>query len=108
MLLAARDRRAKPARDDKLMTDWNGLAIRSLARAGAAFERPDWVQAAIAAYDYVRKVSGEGDRLYHNFEGGKRGEDSGWEKYRVSDSFEPSAIIHLPSSLQAGVWPPLA
>ena len=61
-------------RDDKLMTDWNGLAIRSIALAGAVFERPDWVRAAIAAYDYVRQVSGEGDVLYHSYAEGQRGE----------------------------------
>jgi uncharacterized protein YyaL (SSP411 family) len=74
LLLAARAKRTAPQRDDKLMTDWNGLAIRALARAGAVFERPDWVQAAITAYDYVRKVSGEGEMLYHNYVDGKHGQ----------------------------------
>ena len=74
MLLASRDKRVRPMRDDKLLTDWNGIAIRALAQAGAVFERPDWIRAAIAAYDYVRKVSGEGDTLYHAYVEGVRGE----------------------------------
>ena len=74
LLLAARDKRVRPQRDDMLLTDWNAITIRALAFAGAVFERPDWIRAAIAAYDYVRKVSGEGETLYHSYAEGVRGE----------------------------------
>jgi uncharacterized protein YyaL (SSP411 family) len=74
LLLAAREKRIRPQREDAILADWNALAIRSIAQAGAVFERPDWVQAAVAAYDHVKKVLGEGDTLYHSWAGGKRGE----------------------------------
>ena len=37
-LLAARDRRPQPKRDDKVLAGWNGLAIAALAEAAAAFD----------------------------------------------------------------------
>jgi len=48
-LLTARAERARPARDDKVVAAWNGLAITSLAEAGVLFEEPRYVDAAVAA-----------------------------------------------------------
>ncbi|MES2255959.1 MAG: thioredoxin domain-containing protein [Pseudomonadota bacterium] len=73
LLLAARDKRVKPARDETLLADWNGLAISALAQAGAALDRADWVKAAITAFDQAVKALGDGDRLYHSANGGVRG-----------------------------------
>jgi hypothetical protein len=73
LMLAARDKRMRPARDETLMADWNGLAISALAQAGAALDHPDWTKTAITAFDTVVKLLGDGDRLYHSANGGKRG-----------------------------------
>jgi uncharacterized protein YyaL (SSP411 family) len=45
-LYAARSRRPPPARDDKVIAAWNGLAVAALAEAGVAFGRPDYLDAA--------------------------------------------------------------
>jgi uncharacterized protein len=45
-LLAIRERRPKPLRDDKAIASWNGLALAALAEAGWRLGRPDWVDAA--------------------------------------------------------------
>ncbi|MEO6350598.1 MAG: thioredoxin domain-containing protein [Candidatus Limnocylindrales bacterium] len=52
-LLAVRERRAQPGRDDKVLTAWNGLMIAAFADAGAAMHRPDWTAAAERAADLL-------------------------------------------------------
>ncbi|EHY88844.1 thioredoxin domain-containing protein [Saccharomonospora azurea] len=52
-LLEARNARPQPARDDKVIAAWNGLAITALAEAGVALQRPEWVEAAVAAGAFV-------------------------------------------------------
>ena len=51
-LLAARDRRPQPRRDDKIVTADNALAIRALAQAGMALDDAAWVAAAVRAADW--------------------------------------------------------
>ncbi len=48
-LRAAREKRPKPARDPKVLADWNGLMIAALSRAARAFDRPDYLMAASRA-----------------------------------------------------------
>jgi uncharacterized protein len=45
-VLAERDRRPQPFRDDKALASWNGLALAALAEAGYRLERADWLDAA--------------------------------------------------------------
>ena len=71
LLLAARAKRVAPQRDDKVLTDWNGMTITALAQAGAAFRRPEWIQEAVKTFDFIVATHGEGDRLCHSSRGGK-------------------------------------
>lgn len=45
-LLAVRDKRVWPGRDDKVLADWNAMIVVALAEAALAFDRPDWLAAA--------------------------------------------------------------
>ncbi len=62
-LLAARALRTRPARDDKVVAAWNGLAIAALAEAGLLFDRADFVAAATAAADLLAAVHYRDGRL---------------------------------------------
>lgn len=53
-LLRARAKRVRPARDDKVLADWNALAVAALCRASAVFERPEWLAHAATVFDFVR------------------------------------------------------
>jgi uncharacterized protein len=52
-LFAERERRPKPARDDKAIASWNGLALAALAESGRALERRDWVEAAVRLGEFL-------------------------------------------------------
>jgi uncharacterized protein YyaL (SSP411 family) len=52
-LLAARQLRIRPARDDKVVAAWNGLAIATLAEAGLVLERPEFTEAAVGAAELI-------------------------------------------------------
>ena len=66
MLLTARQKRNRPLRDERLLADQNGLAIAALARAGRIFERPEWIEAAVKAFDAIVATLGQADnRLQH-------------------------------------------
>jgi uncharacterized protein YyaL (SSP411 family) len=70
-LFAERAKRVKPGWDDKVLADWNGLAIKALAKAGDAFRMPDWIAMAEAAYAFVSSRMAAGDRLYHAYRAGR-------------------------------------
>ncbi|HSU05977.1 MAG TPA: thioredoxin domain-containing protein, partial [Acetobacteraceae bacterium] len=66
MLFTARASRIRPGRDDKVLADWNGLAIAGLARAAAVFGRPDWLARAELACDFVlHELAGPDSRVQH-------------------------------------------
>ncbi|HET6725046.1 MAG TPA: thioredoxin domain-containing protein [Gammaproteobacteria bacterium] len=54
-LLQTRVERVPPARDEKTLTAWNGLAIRGMAAAGALLGEPRWLDSATRALDFVRE-----------------------------------------------------
>ena len=55
-LLAARERRVRPGLDDKVLTEWNGLMLATLAEAAAATGRSDWLDAAVANGEFLLRA----------------------------------------------------
>jgi len=64
-LLARRAGRVRPGFDDKVLTDWNGLMIAALANASRAFDRPEWIEAAQLAFNFIRTQMTKDGRLFH-------------------------------------------
>jgi uncharacterized protein YyaL (SSP411 family) len=79
-LLSERAKRPRPARDDKIVASWNGLAIAALAEAGALLGQPDWVEAACVAADLLISLhlGADGDdRLCRTSRDGRAGTNDG-------------------------------
>ncbi|MBW8481531.1 thioredoxin domain-containing protein [Actinomadura parmotrematis] len=76
-LLAARAQRVPPARDDKVVAAWNGLAVAALAECGALFERPDLVEAAGEVARLLAGVHLDGGRLARTSRDGAAGANAG-------------------------------
>ncbi|NLI48662.1 MAG: thioredoxin domain-containing protein [Acidobacteria bacterium] len=82
ILLDARNRRDRPLRDDKILTDWNGLMIGALAMGARVLDRPDLAKAAIQALDFVlSRMSQTDGRLFHRHRGGESGIDGQLDDY---------------------------
>ncbi len=65
-LLAARDRRVRPGKDDKILVSWNALMIDALARAGMVLTEPRYLAAAEKAARFIlEKMSQPDGRLLH-------------------------------------------
>ena len=71
VLLERRATRVPPGRDEKQLTAWNALAIRGLAIAGRALERPELVSAARAAVDFLRAYVVADGRLLASYKDGE-------------------------------------
>ena len=63
-LFAAREKRIKPGRDDKILTSWNALDIKGLARAGRVFNRPEWIVLAQNAVDFIHEKMWANGKLF--------------------------------------------
>jgi uncharacterized protein YyaL (SSP411 family) len=72
VLFEARKKRVTPAVDDKVLTDWNGLMIAALAKAGIVLDDPKFVSDAMKTADFILNTMRQGDVLYHRYAKGER------------------------------------
>ena len=70
-LLAARELRVHPGRDDKVLVSWNGLMIAGMARAAMVFGRNDWLDSAQRAFTFIRNRMWKDHRLFATYKGGR-------------------------------------
>ena len=70
-LLEQRERRVRPARDDKILADWNGLMIAALARGAQVLGEESYAAAASRAAEFVlTRMRGPDGALRHRFRDG--------------------------------------
>ena len=71
-VLAQRDERPQPFRDDKALASWNGLALAALAEAGYRLERADWLDGARRLGEFLLgPLSAEDGRLFRSAREGR-------------------------------------
>ena len=70
-LLEVRNRRIAPDRDDKILTAWNGLMLRSFAEAAATLGRQDYRDAAVANADFVTRHLQKDGRVLRTYKDGQ-------------------------------------
>jgi uncharacterized protein YyaL (SSP411 family) len=70
-LLAAREKRVWPGRDEKLLVSWNGLMIAGMARAARVLARPELAESATRAVDFIRAELWKDGRLKATYKDGR-------------------------------------
>ena len=87
MLFEVRERRMKPATDDKILTAWNALAIGAFAEAGRVFGEPSYVRAATRCAEFVlTHLRDERGRLLRSWRDGVAGRPGFADDYAVMAS----------------------
>ena len=69
-LYAARERRVRPGRDEKILTSWNAMMARGMAHAARVFGEPAWLASARRALDFVRRTLWKDGRLLATYKDG--------------------------------------
>ncbi len=71
-LLAIRDARPQPLRDDKVLASWNGLALAALSESAYRLERRDWIDASRRIAEFLLgSLSGADGRLHRSWRAGR-------------------------------------
>ncbi|GAB4483206.1 MAG: thioredoxin domain-containing protein [Thermodesulfovibrionales bacterium] len=105
-LALAREKRVRPARDDKVLADWNGLMISAFARAARALDDKVYLAAARRAAHFVLSTMRAADgRILHRYRDGEAAIPGHLDDYAfltagLLDLYEASADVSL---LQAAV-----
>ncbi len=97
-LLAVRQQRPQPGRDEKVLASWNGLVARALIRAGSGLGRKDWIDAGAAALAFIDRHlrRGDGAALHRTWKDGRARYDG------ILDDHAQVAVAHLDLFENAG------
>ncbi len=99
-LLAVRNRRVWPGRDEKILTSWNGLAIAGLAAAARTLDRADYVDSAARAVAFLREHCWFDGRLLAVHKDGR----SRFPAYLDDHAFLAWGLLELLQARWHGPW----
>ncbi len=80
-LFKEREKRIHPLKDDKILTDWNGLMITALASAGRTFENGSYIDAAKKAFGFIENNLIKEHLLLHRYRNGEAAIDGQLDDY---------------------------
>ena len=80
-LFNEREKRMRPFKDDKVLVAWNGMMIRSLAHASAAFTESRYFDAASKAAHFLKETLWDGKQLLRRYRDGDARYNAGLEEY---------------------------
>ena len=89
-LLAHREQRIRPGRDEKILTAWNALMIKGMVTAGLIFNQPDYLDSATRAIDFIRNRLFVDGRLLATYKDGQ----SRLKAYLDDHAFMIDALLH--------------
>ena len=102
-LVAVRAGRVRPGLDDKVVTEWNAMAVAALAEAGVAAARDDWVDAAVEVATFLTsslRRAGDG-RWLRSWQGGRAGRNLA---YAVDYAWLVEAFTRLSEATGQARW----
>ncbi len=111
-LFHVRKQRVPPLKDDKILTDWNGLTIAALAMGARILGNYSYAEAAKKAASFItRRLTDESGGLLHRFRDGHAGIEANANDYAFfiqgllelfKATFEPNLLVKA-ADLQAGM-----
>jgi uncharacterized protein YyaL (SSP411 family) len=90
-LRQAREQRVRPGRDEKILTSWNALMIGGMARVGRVFGRPEWIDSARRALDFIRATLWKDGRLLATY----KDERAHLDAYLDDHAFLLAALLEM-------------
>jgi len=99
-LFAVREKRIHPLKDDKILTDWNGLMIATLAYAGRALGAPEYTEAASRSATFLLETMRKEGRLLHRYRNGSAAIPGFLDDY----SFLAWGLFELHQTTQDARW----
>ena len=101
ILLAARQMRPHPHRDDKVLSDWNGLMIAAFAKASRSLVEPRYAVAASRAADFVaQRLTDSQGKFFHRFRDGESAIEGNLNDY----AFLLEAFLELYETTSEKKW----